>query len=191
MEPRYPVILLVDAEASSGPSDPAQGAVRDSLYDLLCQAFQDSGIQWPGTDWADRGDGVYLLIPPTVTKVRLIHPLVSRVDELLGQRTVGPARSRLRIALHGGEVTLDELDLAFALLNSDAAGEALGQAQGARCVLIVSDEFYQGVILHGHGPIEPTSYRVRWLKTRTGDVKAWLHVPGLRGAPEPEAAGSR
>src|SRR5689334_8813417 len=132
--PIHQSMLIVDVEGSGGRTDPEKTVVRQTLYRLLMVACARSGVFWDDCRPEDRGDGVYLLIPPAVPKPRLVRDLVGSLERLVA--VGGPHRLRLRVALHAGEVTFDDhgssgsdVDTAFALLDADLVRAALRAAE--------------------------------------------------------------
>lgn len=63
-------IMAVDVEGfgAAARSDRHQVVVRAGTYRALRRAFEQAGIPWQRCDWEDRGDGVFLLVPPDVAK---------------------------------------------------------------------------------------------------------------------------
>ena len=106
-------ILVADVTAFGDHSrtDPNQIAIRDGLYDAMMRAFERVGISWSECDREDRGDGILLLIPPTVPKSLLVEPLLTELVVALrayNQAHKETERFRLRIALHAGEIYYDD-----------------------------------------------------------------------------------
>lgn len=80
MDQRWPVhraIMVVDVERFGDPArtNLNQLAVRGGLYKTLAQAFDESGVVWRRCVSEDRGDGALILIPPDVSKTRLVTSL--------------------------------------------------------------------------------------------------------------------
>jgi hypothetical protein len=105
-------ILIVDVESFSDPArtNADQLAVRDGMYRALRQSFARARISWDDCAVEDRGDGVLVLVPPEVPKIRLVTRLPVRLAEMLDRHNAGcpaPERIRLRMALHAGEIHQD------------------------------------------------------------------------------------
>ena len=117
-----------------------QVAVRDGLYRAMREAFGQAGIPWADRDHEDRGDGVFILVGPEVPKSVFAESLPSALVSALCLHNgahPGPERIRLRMALHAGEVHLDEhgatgasVNLAFRLLESGPVKAALAASRG-------------------------------------------------------------
>ena len=63
-------ILIVDVENFGDPArtNTHQLAIRDTVYKVLQQSFARANIGWEDCVAEDRGDGVLILIPPSVPK---------------------------------------------------------------------------------------------------------------------------
>lgn len=129
--PRYALhraILVVDIERYGSPTrtDRDRVAIRADLYALLAAAFADL----TESDLQNTGDGILVVIPPSVPKSVLVEALPGRlVAELHAHNeSHDPARQiRLRMALHAGEVHYDDhgvvgtaINHAFRLLDAPA-----------------------------------------------------------------------
>jgi hypothetical protein len=193
--PTYHSILVVDVENSSGRSDPEKTALRQTLYQLLMAAFARSGLMWDECRGEDRGDGVYLLIPGTIRKLMLITVLINTLDQLLREQReldrIG-GLLRLRVALHAGEVTIDnhgssgaDSDIAFALVNAGLLRATLRAAKHGRLALILSDAFYLATVRHRYPGLDPRTFTQVILPTKQGPVHAWIQVPGYETPPVP------
>lgn len=177
-------------------SNPIRVGLRASLYHLLRQAFEDSGIDWKGCKREDRGDGVLVLADPATAKARFIDPLITRLTAGVKHHNNAAselAQIRLRVALHAGEVLADkhgyvgeDLNFTFRLLDSDPLREALKEAPSG-LALIVSDAIYQAVVRQGYGAIDPSQYRPVQVHRKETAAQAWIHVPG-RAAQAPGSA---
>ena len=117
-----------------------QVAVREGLYRAMREAFGQAGIPWADRDHEDRGDGIFILIGPEVPKSVFAESLPSALVSALRLHNgthPGPERIRLRMALHAGEVHLDEhgatgasVNLAFRLLECGPVKAALAASAG-------------------------------------------------------------
>ncbi|MFE9749196.1 hypothetical protein ACFYOT_30160 [Saccharothrix saharensis] len=88
-----------------------QLAVRAALYRSLRRASDDSGIPWDDCHPEDRGDGVFLLVPPEVPKALVVERLPGALAEALAEHDAATRRDgervRARMAVHAGEVHPD------------------------------------------------------------------------------------
>ena len=181
-------ILIVDVEKFSDPArtNAHQLAVREGMYRALQEAFARTGIGWADCEAEDRGDGILVLVPPTVPKSWLAVTLPAHLTELLVRHnTACPAqtRIRLRMALHAGEVHPDEhgfagtaINRAFRLVESPASRTALQQSSEV-VALIVSDWFYEEVVRHHPGAAPSRFEQVRVVMKET-EMTAWVRALG-------------
>ena len=162
--------------------------VRRMLFGLLAEAFEASGIAWNACLKRDTGDGMIVVVPPHFPKFRLLLPLLSQLAAELAKYNVvtEPAlRIRVRVAIHAGEVTLDEYGvtgrpkvLLARLLDSRVLRDALAEApDGSPVVVLVSDRFHEDVQDQGGPGLDTMSYRQVLVHEKETEVLAWLHVP--------------
>src|SRR6266536_3408310 len=173
--------------------------LRAILYRLLDQGVANAEVDSDQVERIDCGDGVLLLFHPTVSKVRLLDPLIGRLAQrLAGHNRNAPAalQLRLRVAVHGGEVLHDrhgyigeDLNLLFRLLEAGALRIALGNATSAPLALVVSETIFRHVVRHGYGRLCPETFTPAWITTKETTVHAWIHIPG-EPQPLPATLGS-
>jgi tetratricopeptide (TPR) repeat protein len=180
-------ILVVDVVGFSSPrrTNVHHEVVRAALYRVLEQAFSSIGVQWDACEREDRGDGVLVAVPPTISKsvfVDLPSELVSglRVHNAHHQPE---EQIRLRMALHAGEVHYDPhgvigraVILAFRLLDSQVLRDATADVLG----VIVSSWFYDEVIWH----TQPAGYRRVEVEVKETRATAWIWVPDSPSEPQ-------
>jgi tetratricopeptide (TPR) repeat protein len=194
-------ILIVDVENFGDPArtNTDQLAVRDTMYRALRQSFAMARIDWAECVTEDRGDGAFVLVPPTVPKSWLVTRLPAHMAEMLVRYNAAcpaQARIRLRMALHAGEVHPDahgsagtSINRAFRLIEAPASRTALRYSSGV-IALIVSDWFYDEVVRH-HPAAEPSCFRQVHVAMKETEMTAWVRVlePGeapARHGPEQE-----
>ncbi|MCG8916274.1 hypothetical protein L6E12_10780 [Actinokineospora sp. PR83] len=179
-------ILAVDLVSSSTLVDPEKVAARTQMYELLENAFTGSGVEWGLCHHEDRGDGVMVIVPVEVSKVLLLDSVLTSFANGIANT---PALQsgwllRARVAVHAGEIKDDgrgyvgsDVNHVFRLLDSDALREA-ARATRRRCVILVSDVLYQGIIRHGYGAISPDSHQRTVVRAKETTATAWLSIPG-------------
>jgi hypothetical protein len=193
--PTYQSILIVDTEGSGTRTDPEKVVLRRAVYRLLMVAFARSGLAWDQCAREDRGDGVYVLVPPTVPKPALVTAFVEALDGLLeDQAELGPTGHcpRLRVSLHAGDVSFDangssgvEVDHAFALVDAEDVRRTLRLADRGRLVLVLSDAFFEATVRQRYHGLDPATYLGMRLSTKRGKAQAWVRVPGYSQPPVP------
>lgn len=199
-------ILIVDVENFGDPArtNTHQLAIRDTVYKVLRQSFARARIGWADCVAEDRGDGVLVLVPPTVPKSRLASSLPVHLMKMLARHNAAcrpQLRIRLRVALHAGEVHPDahgyagaSINRAFRLIEASASRTALRHSSGV-IALIVSDWFYDEVVRH-HPAAEPSRFRKVHVAMKETRMTAWLRVleplepPVLRETGPPSQAAT-
>ena len=192
-------ILVVDIEQSSNPirTNSDQLVIRSAMYQSLTVAFRRS--DWLKCRKEDRGDGVLILVPPGVPKIRLVTTLLDRLVTAVDRHNAAmerqnPARAaatqiRLRVAVHAGEVTYDDhgvvgaaITHTFRLADAPPMRAAFAASPGV-CAVIVSDWFYSEVV-HHHPGARPDRYRQIDSAVKETHLSAWMRVPYQPGAGE-------
>src|SRR5579859_7569644 len=152
--------LAVDVERFGDltRTDPERVRVHESLYKVLNQALDESGIDFASCYHEDRGDGVMILAPPETPKVRFSADLPYRLATALRQHNQAhaiPEHIRLRLAVSAGEiyflaqgVVSDEINKTYRMLDSDPLKDTLKTTSDALAA-IFSPWFYETVIRHG------------------------------------------
>lgn len=173
-------ILVVDVVGFSSPSrtNTHHEIVRAALYTLLAQAFSSIGVRWDACGREDRGDGVLVIIPPTISKSAFVDLPSALVNGLRVHNAQHRPEEqiRLRMALHAGEIHYDShgvigraVILAFRLLDSQVLRDATTGVLG----VLVSSWFYDEVIWHS----QSSGYRRVEVETKENLVTAWLWLP--------------
>ncbi|MFT7837357.1 substrate-binding domain-containing protein [Saccharothrix sp. BKS2] len=185
-------VLVVDVSGFSRRSRNRQEEVRRGLYEALETAFDECGLDWSATHHEDRGDGVLVLIPPSVPKSRVVRTLPHALAGELRRHNASraeDARIRLRVAVTAGEVRHDahgvvgdEVNLAFRLLESAPLREALDRTPGV-VALMVSRRFFEDVV-RDDPATDPDAYRRVEVVVKEFRGAAWVTAPG-GGAPAP------
>jgi tetratricopeptide (TPR) repeat protein len=193
MHAEHRTILVVDIESFGDQhrTGPHQVAARTGLYQALEHAFAASSIPWPDCHHEDRGDGVLVLVPPHVPKALLTESLPGHLANALREHNALhslPARIRLRMALHAGEMHLDRhgvtgrsVNLAFRLLEASELKSALARSSGL-VALIVSSWFFDEVVKDSPAS-NPTAYRKVQVTVKETSTDAWIFIPELRSIP--------
>ena len=173
--------------------------VRDVLYEILRQAFEESGVSWSECYHEDRGDGVLTVIPPTVPTSAVADPLLALLTAGLrrhNRRSSAAVRIQLRAALHVGPVFRDREGLngdalihTARMLDAPVLREAT-KTSGADLAFISSDHVFQTVIRQGPGLVNPDTFQRVRFRLKESDITAWMHLsetPGRAMPSQPEA----
>ncbi|MFC5288651.1 ATP-binding protein [Actinokineospora guangxiensis] len=194
--PTHRAIAVFDVEGFSADyrDDRARLAVRAAMYRMVETAFTTSGVPWGICFRENVGDGVIVVVPPTVSKVPLLDPLPDRLAADLAEHNRharAAERLRMRMVVHAGEVTEDDNGFSGAALVHacriiDAAGlrTALAGADGP-LALAVSDPVYEGIVRQGYRGISAADYHPLRVESKNGRLHAWLRLPGSSHSPAP------
>lgn len=203
--PLYRSIIALDLEGSTMRTNPVKGELRRVMYDLLGHSLEAVAITGNRLEQlTDRGDGVLVLIrphdrvPKTVLLDQLIPLLAALLTEYNAQAADAALRVRLRVVVHAGEVHFDRrgcygeaIDVAIRLLDAPPVKKALREGT-APLVLVISDEIYSGIVLHGYVDAS-TYFPMVWVSVANRRHRGWVQVPTRVATPavaDPEL-GSR
>jgi hypothetical protein len=163
-----------------------QLVIRRSLYKILRHAFGKADIAWADCDHEDRGDGVLILVPPSIVKSTLVENLPTELVKALRTHNRGHCpeeQIRLRMSLHAGELHYDEhgvvgraVNLAFRLLDARPLREALA-ASPDPLAIIASSWFFHEVIWHSRTAQRDLFQQVQ-VRLKETDVWAWIRGAG-------------
>ncbi|MBP2323007.1 tetratricopeptide (TPR) repeat protein [Kibdelosporangium banguiense] len=199
---RYPThrsVVAFDVEGFSDPyrDDDAQTAVRAGMYKVMRESFASAGIPWDACVHEDRTDGAIVVVPPEISKVLLISPLLGTLSAaLVGHNSQArlAERIRLRLAVHAGEVSMDDhglsgtdLVVACRLLVAEQLRTSLRHSP-VPLAAIVSDGIYDGIVRHCYGDIDPANYHPVPVSVKRTRLQAWIHLPGTETPPVIERA---
>ncbi len=194
--PLHRSILALDLESSSTRTDLIKVELRNQLYLLLHRAMRSAGIDERLCEpIEDRGDGVLVLVQPTdeVPRSRLLDPFIPVLARQLEDYNAAlrpadrPAhRLRMRAVIHAGDVLRDdhgpfgaEIDAAIRLLDAEAVRSAL-RGTDAPLVLVVSQQIYEAIVIHGYSGLCAQSYHRAVEVNVCGLARyGWIHVPDV------------
>ena len=195
--PVHRMIVALDVADYTQRTNPERVAVREALYRVLDESLRAAGVERESRRVEDRGDGLLLLLPADVPKLRFLDRFLHFVAHLLGEHNVGRAdRLRLRAAIHAGEVVEaewgvlgDALDETFGLLASPQLRTA--QALGWTDLAVgVTGAFYREVVQAGAHGADPPGYRRVVIDFDGHSRPAWIFFPGPDPPPpKPPANG--
>jgi hypothetical protein len=161
--------------------------LRRSLYQILQDAFQGSGLPWAECHHEDRGDGVLVIIPPHIPAYGLIDPFPERLRGLIRRHnrvSCEAARMQLRAAASIGPVDRDDhglvgddLNLLFRMLDAPPLRRALTDT-GAELVLAVSRYVHDSLVVQHPSLVDPAQFRPLEARVKQTRIRAWIYVPG-------------
>jgi hypothetical protein len=168
--------------------DDIQRYIHKSLYEMLENAFDRSGLPWSECMHEDRGDGVLIGLPPNLPVTDLIDPLPERLRGLVRRHnrvSCPAAHIQLRIAVHVGPICHDgkgfiggEMNLLFRLLETRQLKQML-VASGAEVALITSGYMYENVVCRQPSLIDPAVFQRVKVHVKQTRTRAWVYVPAV------------
>ena len=186
--PVYRSIIVIDMAGSARWHNQEQLLARSVLRTAVRAAVQRAGITWTDLAIEDRGDGMIILVPPSVSKVDILDPVMPSLAEAISAHNASVAATfqiRLRVAVHAGEVHRDgqgwvgrDIITACRLVNGQPLYRRLRHRPRTNLVLVISDLIYQSVVRHHYRDINPTAYTRIRVSAKELNTEAWLHTPG-------------
>jgi tetratricopeptide (TPR) repeat protein len=192
--PTHQSVLAFDVEGFSDPyrDDSAQTVIRAGIYQLIQDALASAGVPWDLCVHEDRGDGAIVVVPPEISKVLLLDPLLGSLSAALvdyNRDARLAERIRLRLVLHAGEVAMDEhglsgtdLIVACRLLEAEELRLALRHSPVPLAV-IVSDGIYDSIVRHRFRNIDATTFHPVSIRVKRSRLHGWIHLPGTSAPP--------
>jgi CRP-like cAMP-binding protein/tetratricopeptide (TPR) repeat protein len=192
-EPLNCSVLFTDVAGYGNPdrTDDDRDVVRKALYEIVRSALEASGVPWAACYHEDRGDGIIVVVPPAVSTVRVVDPLIGELAMRLRQynrRASDVVRIQLRAALHVGPVGRDAEGLtgqaiitAARILDAQPLKDRLAAAQ-ADLGFAASDFVYEHVIRNRPGQTDPVNFEQIQCQVKQIQVSAWVYLAGLAPA---------
>lgn len=160
--------------------------VHKSLYEMLQIAFDRSDVPWAHCAYEDCGDGVLVIVPPTIPFAHMatvpdrLRILVRRHNHVSSDA----AQLQLRTAMHIGSVHHDgygfvghDISLLFRLLDARALRRMLSES-GAEVAFIASGDTYEHVIRRNPSLSELALFRRLLVRVKETRTRAWACTPG-------------
>jgi class 3 adenylate cyclase len=189
--PQHWSIVVIDIAGFGRWPNGGQLLARTVLRTAVRTALHAARVPRAKLAIEDRGDGMIVLVPASVSKADLLDPMIPRLATVLGRHNelADPGdRIRVRVAVHAGEVHRDtvgwvgtDLNTACRLVNGDAVYARLRRFPAADLVLVVSEAIHQGVVRHGYRRIDPETYSPVRITHKETNVPAWIHIPATIG----------
>ena len=165
--------------------------LRDALYRMLERAFNGSGLPWQACRHEDRGDGVLVIVPPTIVVDGLADPLPERLCGLVrvhNRLSSDDARIQLRAAAHVGKVYRDAHGFAgdaanhlFRLLDAPRVKHLLA-ASASDVAFITSDYFFDTVVRRHPTLVDLAAFQAVSVDTRHETATGWVQLLGSPAA---------
>jgi hypothetical protein len=161
--------------------------LRRSLYHILEDAFQGSGLPWAECQHEDLGDGVLVIMPPHVPGYAIIDPLPERLRALIRRHnrvSRDSAQMHLRAAATIGLVDRDDhglvgddLNFLFRMLDARPLRKALTDS-GAELALAVSPYVHNNLVIQHPSLVDPALFQPLRARVKRTRIRAWIYVPG-------------
>lgn len=187
-------LFAVDIAGFTDPrrDEHVQLYLRDMIYRMLERAFDGSGVPWRACQHEDRGDGVFVIVPPTIPVDGLADPLPERLCGLVrvhNRLSSEYARIQLRAAAHVGKVYRDDHGYAGdsashlrRLLDAPRLKHLLA-ASGSELAFIASDYFYDAIIRRHPTLVDPTAFQPVTVDTNHETTTGWVQLIGSASSP--------
>jgi len=182
-------LLAVDIAGFNGwqRDDDIRIYIHMSLYQMMQAAFDRSEVPWSGCAHEDRGDGVLVVVPPTIPAAGLVDPIPDRLRGLIRRHnrvSCEAAHIQLRVAAHVGPVHHDghgfvgqDVSLLYRLLDARSLKRMLSESR-AEVAFIASSYLYENVVLRRPSLIDPALFRRLPVQVKETRTRAWAYVPG-------------
>jgi class 3 adenylate cyclase len=182
-------VLGVDIAGFAGPKrdDVIRRHLHEQLYQMVPAALDASGVPWASCRHEDRGDAVFVVIPPEISTKGLIDPFPERLRSLIRRHnhvSCPAACLQLRAALHVGPVDYDghgfvgaDVNFMFRMLDARPLKQTL-KTSGAELALAVSDYVYRSVVCRYASLGYPEDFRAFRFQTKETRGQAWAYLPG-------------
>lgn len=166
---------------ASGRNDIDRLIIREALFNMTHAALQGIPNGW---SWDDRGDGLLMVIPPSVPTANVVAQIVNELPSALERHNSthrASTRIQLRVAVCAGPVVSDTMGvsgdaiIASARLVDAPVFKAAIAGSTASLGVIASSPVYQAVIEPGPGPAGYSRVQVEVKET---SVPAWIKLFG-------------
>src|SRR6185437_15660448 len=166
--------------------------LREQLYRMVPVALDAAGVPWARCYSEDRGDGLFVVVPPEIPAKGLLgsfpEQLAARVREhnhIVGET----ARMQLRAAVHVGPVEHDghgivssDVNFLFRMLEAGPLKRMLATS-GAELALAVSDYVYRTFVCRYPSIVLPDLFRDFRFQVKQTRDRAWAFLPGCPACP--------
>jgi hypothetical protein len=161
--------------------------LHKALYEIIMEAFEETGLPWDQCHHEDRGDGALVILPPSMSAQPVIHPFPERLCGLLRRHNRiarEAAQMRLRVAAHIGPVYSDSygaigdsLSLLFRMLEAAPLRKALAGSK-TEVALVISDYMYDSLVVRHRTLVDPALFSPLKTQVKRTRVSAWTYLPG-------------
>jgi hypothetical protein len=168
--------------------------LRDQLYRIVPEALDASSVPWARCHREDRGDGLFVVVPPEIPAKSLLgsfpEQLAARIHTH-NHLAREAACMQLRAAVHVGPVEHDghgivstDVNFLFRMLEARPLKQLLATS-GAGLALAVSDYVYRTFVCRDPSIVFPGLFRDFRFQVKQTRDRAWAYLPGRSGDPAP------
>ncbi|MFI0352941.1 cyclic nucleotide-binding domain-containing protein [Actinomadura sp. 9N407] len=161
--------------------------IRQIMYGLLREAFENSDVPWDACYREDRGDGALIVVPPEMPPRSVIDPMLALLAAGLrrhNHRSSDALRIQLRLALNVGPVMPDAEGVSGSaiiytarLLDAPVLKARLAETR-SDLGFIASGFVYKNVVVHAPGFVVPDSYQKVCCTVKETEFTGWMHLSG-------------
>ena len=153
--------------------------IREALFNMTHAALQGIADGW---SWDDRGDGILMVVPPSVPTANVIAQLVKELPcavERHNSTHHASTRIQLRVAVSVGPVVSDTMGVSgdaiiasARLVDAPVFKEAIAHST-ANLGVIASSFVYETAIKHGQ---DPMGYSQVQVEVKESSMPAWIKL---------------
>jgi CRP-like cAMP-binding protein len=177
-------ILMTDIAKFNAPFRTADDRLfmQHTSFTMTREAFVQAGIPWHECHRRDLGDGMQIVVPPTIPPATVMEALTWLATDLetYNRRSSRAVQIQLRAAVHVGPVTTntfglagETLILASRLLDAAVFKRSMAETR-APLGLIASDHIYDTIIKD----LDVDGYRKVRCKVKESRLIAWIRLTG-------------
>jgi hypothetical protein len=177
------LVIFTDVAGYSSPerTDEHRRIIRQASFQMTASALAPI---WDQCFREDRGDGLLVVVPPTVPVAHVLEYLHDSLPKALRWHNsiyAAGAQIQLRVALDAGPVMSDDLGVSGGVINNamrllEAPPLRDAAANRANLGFVVSDFVYQTAIRHGSGDSDPGAYTEVEVKIKKASLHAWMRL---------------
>jgi Cyclic nucleotide-binding domain len=177
-------VVLTDVVAFGARyrKDEYRRIIRTAILEMTQTALSSV---WGQCGWEDRGDGLLIVVPPSVATTEVITRLHQTLPAALRRhnRIYGASlRIQLRVAVNVGPVVSDAMGLSgeaiilgARLLDAPVLKQAIADRR-ATLGMIVSTFVYETSIRHAEDYVDPEAYREVQVTVKESSFSAWMQL---------------
>jgi hypothetical protein len=188
------LLVMLDIEGYSLRAVSDQATLHTELYEAADLALGRAGVGPADRTVQDRGDGMLILLPATLSPTLLLRELSRGLQDALADhhgKFREELRMRLRVGLHMGTVirqgdrwSSDAINDLARLVDAQPVKDVLKAATQAHMVVVVSPELHSSVVVGRHPGIDPAAYLPFDFVTKHREPRrGWVTVPGYPAPP--------